>query len=65
MLRDPTIQETALTCMREHGSSASDYAANRADECLNAGHFDLERFWRSVLAEIERIQSMKPKGPVH
>ena len=64
MTSDRDILATALLCIKQHGMSAAYYAAGRADELLDAGAIEGAKTWRRILAEIERLQAMEPKGPL-
>jgi len=56
---------TALLVIKEHGEHAVFYAAGRADELLEQGAVTGAKTWRRILAEIERLQKMKPEGSVN
>ena len=54
--------EMALLCLRQHGGSATYYAATRADERLEAGDTAASKFWRTVATETEKMLQEEPKG---
>ena len=63
-VNDRDIQATALLCIKQHGPSAAYFAAGRADELLEQGALAGAAMWRKILAEIERMQAVAPKGMI-
>jgi hypothetical protein len=62
---DRNIQATALLVIQQHGESAADYSAGRADELLEQGAITGAAMWRKILVEIERLQAIEPGATRH
>ena len=59
------VQSLALVVITEHGEGAALYAVNRAEELRTRGALTASKKWRQILAEIKRLQAMKPEGRVN
>jgi hypothetical protein len=60
MLSDRDIWLAAKAMIQRYGSNAGIEAAERADEHLEKGQFDLCAAWERIMAAIEKLQAEKP-----
>jgi hypothetical protein len=58
------VDATARLVIRQHGGSASYFAAGRADELLDAGDSEGAVVWRRVLVAIKRLQLQEPHSTI-
>ena len=65
MVSDLDIFRSAQVLIRQHGTDAGLYAAQRVDALSEAGDMEGERTWRRVLRAIEELQNETPSGPLN
>ena len=57
------IYRTANSLIKKNGDDRAElYAAQRADELLEAGDMDGRRVWHRVLEAVQKLTSKKPPG---
>ena len=62
MVDDYEVWACANELMRQHGSDAWFWAAQRADELLVSGELDGHRTFQRILARIEQLEQVAPQG---
>jgi hypothetical protein len=60
MLSEREIWLAARAMIQRYGSNAGIEAAERADEHLEKGQFELSATWQRIMAAIEKLQAEKP-----
>lgn len=64
MIEDKEIWACAHQVMRQYGEAAGLHAALRADELFEENDHEGQRTWLRILARIDELERLEPRGPV-